>query len=180
MSDRPMVVEAEVWPVAADKVGLWLLEPTGAWPCEPVADDREPHDDARLELIRKQAWSDTLALHSTSWRVEYNEDTDRNYLRVTYLAAIDCGGLVREAWPEAVAITTAAADAELGRVPTHSPVEAPAVRHFDVLFHALRHLRFLLVSDATVADALTGDWGEHLAAFEPAIARMYSQAHGAA
>ena len=30
MSDRPMVVETEVWPIAADTTGLWLLEPTGA------------------------------------------------------------------------------------------------------------------------------------------------------
>lgn len=180
MSERPMIVEAEVWPVAADKVGIWLLEPTGAWPCEPVTDDREPHDDARLELIRKQTWAETRLLHSTSWRVECDEETDRNYLRVTYLAVIDYPGLVRERWPDAIPVTTAAADQELRRVPTHGPTEAPAVRHFDVLFHAVRHLRFLLVNDATVAAALPPHWGEHLATFEPAIAVMYSEVHGAA
>ena len=180
MSDRPMVVETEVWPVAADQTGLWLLEPTGAWPCTPVMDDREPYDDARLELIRKQCWAQTRALHSTSWRVEHAASTGRNYLVVTCLAVIDYPGLVRERWPEAIPITREAADAELGQVPTHGATEAPTVRHFDVLFHALRHLRFLLEHDATVASSLPIAWEAHLAVFDPAIARMYAKVHTAA
>jgi len=177
-SGRPMLVTAEVWPVAADETGLWLLG-DGARPSLPVMSDAEPHDYAEMELMQAGMWATTRTLHSTSWRVGYDQALDQNYLVVTYIAAVDCSGLVREEWPEAIPITTGVADAELGRVPTHGPTEAPAVRHFDVLFHALRHLSYLLVHDATVAAALTETWGEHLASWEPEIARMYQQVHEA-
>jgi hypothetical protein len=178
-SGRPMSVMAEVWPVAADETGLWLLG-DGPRPSLPVMDDAEPHDYAEMELMQAGMGDATKALHSTSWRVAYDEALDQNYLVVTYIAAVTCSGLVREEWPEAIPITIEAADAELGRVPTHGPTQAPAVRHFDVLFHALRHLSYLLVNDATLAAALDGNWGEHLAAFAPAIARMYDRVHESA
>jgi len=175
-SGRPMTMVTEVWPVAADETGLWLLG-DGPRPSTPVMDDAEPHDYAEMELMQAGMWATTKALHSTSWRVDYDQNLDRNYLVVTYIAVVDCAALVRAEWPQALPITVEAADAELGNVPTHGATEAPAVRHFDVLFHALRHLRFLLAHDATVATALPGCWSRHLAAFEPAIARMYDRIH---
>jgi hypothetical protein len=178
-SGHPMTVTAEVWPVAADETGLWLLGP-GPRPSLPVMDDAEPHDYAEMELMQGCMWAGTRALHSTSWRVSYDRTTDSNYLVVSYVAVVEVAGLVKGEYPDAIPITLQAADAELGRVPTHSATEAPAVRHFDVLFHALRHLRFLLVTDATLADALPPIWGEQLATFEPAIARMYERVHESA
>jgi hypothetical protein len=177
-SGRPMTLQAEVWPVAADETGLWLLE--DARPSLPVMDDAEPHDYAEMELMQAGMAATTKVLHSTSWRVDHAADTGRNFLVVTYLAVVDCEGLVRASWPEAIPITVAVADAELGKVPTHGPTEAPAVRHLDVLFHGLRHLLFLMGADATVAAALGDDiWGRHLARLAPAIARMYDRAHSA-
>jgi hypothetical protein len=183
-SGRPMTLQAEVWPVAADETGLWLLE--DGRPSLPVMDDAEPHNYAEMELMQAGMVAATRVLHSTSWRVDYDRDElalaagiGRNYLVVTYLAVVECPGLVRESWPEAVPITLAVADAELGHVPTHGPAQAPAVRHLDVLFHGLRHLRFLLEHDATIAAALSKHWRQHLAAFEPAIARMYERVHSA-
>lgn len=176
-SGRPMIVQAEVWPVAADETGLWLLGDRPR-PSLPVMSDAEPHDYAEMELMQACMWAATKVLHSTSWRVDHDRTQRCNYMVVTYLAVVACDGLVRGEYPDAIPITLAAADAELGRVPTHGPTQAPAVRQFDVLFHALRHLRFLLVSDATVAHALPPVWGEHLAALDPAIARMYERIHG--
>ena len=43
-SGRPMMVVAEVWPVAADELGLWLLSGDGPRPSLPVMDDAEPFD----------------------------------------------------------------------------------------------------------------------------------------
>jgi hypothetical protein len=174
-----MILTCEVWPVAADETGLWLLG-DGPRPSLPVMDDAEPHDYAEMELMQAGMLADLAVLHSTSWRVTYDPFTDRNHLVVTYVAVLRCSGLVREAWPDAIPITVEAADAELGQVPTHGATEAPAVRHFDVLFHALRHLRFLFEHDATVAAALDSVWDGHLAELEPAIARMYERVHESA
>lgn len=53
-------------------------------------------------------------------------------------------------------------------------------RYIDVLLHGLRHLRFLLDSDATNAAALAEPWPQHLAPLTPALATMYDQHHGMA
>lgn len=179
-SGQPMMVMAEVWPVAADETGLYLLG-NGPRPSLPIMDDAEPHDYAEMELMQAGMWATTKALHSTSWRVDHDTTTGQNYLILTYIAAIGCAALVRDEWgDDIIGVTTEAADAELGNVPTHGATEAPVVRHFDVLFHALRHLRFLLNHDATVALALQGQWAEHLTTFEPAIAQMYGKVHESA
>jgi hypothetical protein len=179
-SGRPMTIVTEVWPVAADETGLYLLG-QGPRPSLPVMDDAEPHDYAEMELMQAGMWASTKALHSTSWRIDYDKDLGQNYLIVTYLAIIGCADLVRAEWgDDIIAITTEAANAELGNVPTHGATEAPAVRHFDVLFHGLRHLLFLLAHDATVAATMDELWRRHLAEFEPAIARMYDRMHDVA
>jgi hypothetical protein len=51
-SGRPMMVIAEVWPVAADELGLWLLSGDGPRPSLPVMDDAEPFDYAEMELMQ--------------------------------------------------------------------------------------------------------------------------------
>jgi len=175
-SGRPMVTEVEVWPLAADQTGIWLLEPTGPWPSEVVTDDMEPHDFVRLVLDQHGAPADLF--HATSWRIEHDPVSGRNYQRNTYMAVIACEGLVPAEWPDALPVTTLFAE-EVGPAPTHGPTEAPTVPWSHVLLHGLRHLRFLLTTDATVAAALTEAWGWHLASFDAAIARMYQQVHEA-
>jgi hypothetical protein len=174
-SGRPMMVVAEVWPVAADELGLWLLSGDGPRPSLPVMDDAEPFDYAEMELMQAGMWATTKVLHSTSWRV------DRGDLVVTYLAVVGCDGLVRSRWPDALPISVKVADA-VGQPPTHAAAEPPTVRYIDVLHHALRHLRFLtdpssIGFDAPIARELDETWQRHLTTFEPAIARMYGREH---
>jgi hypothetical protein len=74
-SGRPMILHAEVWPVAADETGLWLLSGDGPRPSLPVMDDSEPHDYAEMELMQAGMWGSTKLLHSTSWRVDHDPDS---------------------------------------------------------------------------------------------------------
>lgn len=169
--EPPMTVTVEVWPVAADQTGIWLLDPDGPWASPPVLADSEPHVAVELELIQHTVnLADVTVVHSTSWRTEHTS------VVLTYVAVVAGQHLVLNDWPDARPITPLLAD-HVGRPPTHGPLDPPAPRYVDVLIHALRHLSFLLPRDATVARALPGPWGEHLAAFTPAIARMYDRAH---
>jgi hypothetical protein len=169
--EQHMTVVVEVWPVAADQTGLWLLSPDGPWPSPPVLADSEPHVAAEIELIQHSVnLADVSAIHSTSWRAEHTSAV------LTYLAVVDVHGLVLEDWPSARPISLDLAQ-HVGRPPTHGPLDPPAPRHIDVLIHGLRHLRFLLGTDATVAEALGPEWRRHLADLEPAIACMYSEVH---
>jgi hypothetical protein len=171
MIHTPMTVVTEVWPLAADQTGIWLLAPEGPWPSEPIPADSEPHMAAELELIQHTVnLADVAVLHSTSWRTEHTSAI------LTYAAAIRVAGLVLDSWPGARPISLELAN-HVGRPPTHGPLDPPAPRYVDVLYHALRHLRFLLVTDATVAAALTEAWGVHLAELQPSIAEMYSEVH---
>src|SRR5215212_8619522 len=159
-SGRPMIVVAEVWPVAADELGLWLLSGDGPRPSLPVMDDAEPFDYAEMELMQAGMWATTKILHSTSWRA------DRGDLDITYLAVVECEGLVRSRWPDALPISVKVADA-VGQPPTHGAAEPPTVRYIDVLHHALRHLRFLtdpssIGFDAAIAGELDDTWQQHL------------------
>jgi hypothetical protein len=41
---EPMAVRLEIWPVSADKTGIWLVSGDDAWrPALPVMADTEPH-----------------------------------------------------------------------------------------------------------------------------------------
>jgi hypothetical protein len=170
-TEPTMTVTVEVWPVAADETGLWLLGPDGPWPSPPIPADSEPHVAVELELIQHQVnLADVAVIHSTSWRTEHTSAI------LTYLAVVDVAGLVLDSWPDARPVTTTLAD-HVGRPPTHGPLDPPAPRYVDVLLHGLRHLAFLLPRDATVAAALPGVWGGHLAEFSPWIAHMYDRVH---
>jgi hypothetical protein len=167
----PMTVTVEVWPIAADETGLWLLSPDGPWPSPPVLADSEPHIAVELELIQHSvSLADVRVLHSTSWRTEHTSAI------LTYAAVVDCPGLVLDSWPDARPISLELAQ-HVGRPPTHGPLDPPAPRYVDVLVHGLRHLAYLLTTDATVAGALGETWRVHLAGLEPAIACMYSEIH---
>lgn len=169
-----MHVTAEVWPLAADEQGIWLL--SGDWPLvtPPIAADGDPHADLELELIRAQMLGDTALLHQTSSRV------DGPSAVLTYMAVIRCQGSVRARWPHARPVSRRVAEV-VGKPPTHGAAEAPEVRHWDVLLHGLRHLAFQLgaAGDATLAAALEGPWGWHLAGFTPTLYRLYDRVHQA-
>lgn len=172
MTDQPMLTYSEVWPLAADDAGLWLLDGTGPWPSLYIHRQSDPLTLAEIELIQHSVNLNDALLHSTSWRIDYSADSDQNFGVYTFMAVIGCDGLVRDRWPTALPITTELAD-QVGRAPRHGPVELPEVRQWDVLLHGLRHLRFLRETDSDIRAALNDDWCRHLEAFVPAIARMY-------
>lgn len=164
---EPMSVHVEVWPVAADEVGLWLLSGEDAWRSGPVMADDEPHSEVEYALYQHQAADDVALLHSTSWRV------DGPRLVLTYMAVIAVPGLVRDAWPTALPISLDLANA-VGKPLPYTPTEPPTPRYIDVLFHGLRHLRFLLDTDIGNSEALDDYWRRHLAKLNPALATMYN------
>ena len=82
---EPMTTRVEVWPVAADELGIWLISGDDAWrPDLPVMADNEPHFDVELELASHHAKDSTTLLHSTSWRVRW-------FVRSAYLHGRDRG-----------------------------------------------------------------------------------------
>jgi hypothetical protein len=169
---EPMTVRVEVWPVAADDVGIWLISGMDAWRAAlPVPADSEPHAEVELLLSTNGIdGSDVPLLHSTSWRV------DGATVVLTYVAVIRRPGLVRESWPQALPVSLDLA-AEVGRPPTHGAAEVPVPRYVDVLLHALRHVAFLRDSDGTARAALDVHWLAHLARLRPALAGMYEAEH---
>lgn len=165
-----MQVRVEVWPLAADSSGIWLLSGDDAWRSIAVPSDSEPHHEVSLVLATHGHLEHTAMIHSTSWR------TDGPAVVLTYIAVITCPDvaldLARQAQPVSPELLAA-----VGPAPTHSAIEAPAPRYIDVLVHGIRHLRYLLDHDATTAAALDDRWRAALTPLRPAIAAMYSQAH---
>jgi hypothetical protein len=168
---EPMTVHAEVWPIAADDQGLWLVSGEDAWrPGLPVMGDDEIHAVVEGILTEHDALDDVVLLHSTSWR------PDTWGLMLTYVAIVQCPGSVRASWPDAKPISPLLVHAT-GRPPTHGATEAPLPRWSDVLLHSLRHLAFLLENDATAAAVMDEHWRRHLSVLEPALAGLYSEVH---
>lgn len=167
---EPMTTWVEVWPLAADQVGIWLLSGDDAWRGSlPVMADSEPHFEVEQILAEHQVGHDVALLHSTSWRV------DGPRVILTYVAVVQAGGieaLVRDRWTDALPVSLDLADA-VGRPNAHAPSAAPAPRYIDVLLHGVRHLRFLLDTDASNRAALDAHWRQHLEGLKPALAGMY-------
>jgi hypothetical protein len=168
---EPMPVFVEVWPVAADFLGIWLVSGDDAWrPRVPVMSDSEPHAEVELELSVHGLAGQAALLHSTSWRV------DGPRLILTYVAAFSVPHLVKDEFSAALPLALEAATA-VGPPPTHAAADPPAPRYIDVLFHAIRHMRFLRDHDATANAALGATWLEKLSEYTPALAGMYQQVH---
>jgi hypothetical protein len=178
-------VWVELWPVAADDEGLWLLSPaalladheqnadgdefaTVAWMLDQIGYEARGLDDADRPGV--------LTVHSTSWR------RVGPGIYLTFIAALE--PRQGESVPDIdlgmgrpIGLPLAG---RVGRPATHAPGRAPEVRDIDVLMHGLRHLSFLVQHDATEADALGPVWARWLAQLEPALAGMYSEVHGRA
>jgi hypothetical protein len=178
-----MRTSVEVYALAADQeTGLWLLDPDGAWPGDTVMDYSEPHTAAEFVMIQRGAMATTRLLHQTSCRTEINEATNRSHQVDTFLAAIQCPGLVKDEWPQAEPVTPELLH-ELGRPATHGPTDPPVVTDGDVLKHGLRHLRFQLDpdGDATTAQVLrTFGFEPPLRSYERDLFRMFRRVHKAA
>jgi len=168
---EPMNVMVEVWPVAVDETGLWLLSGEDAWRDGPVAADGDVHYMVESLLWQHGIgrWGNVM-LHSTSWR------PDGPHVVLTYIAAVRLDGLAMEKVPDAAPITPELAEA-VGKPPTHAPTEPPVPRYIDVLFHALRHIKYLYDHDVTNAAAMGPLWRRHLEPFAPALAGLYSERH---
>ena len=162
-------MRVEIWPLAADDVGIWLLSGDDAWrPSLPVGAASEPHAEVELGLEENGVEKSSVVLvHSTSWRA------DGPAVVLTYVVVVrPPSGLIRDDWPEARPVSAQLPDA-VGKPPVNVPTDPPAPRYIDVLLHAIRHLRFLLDTDSAARDALTGAWRQHLLHLEPALAGMY-------
>lgn len=162
-----MAVIPEVWPVAADRLGIWLISGGGAWRTAPVASDSEPHFELELEMVARGVRDRMVMMHSTSWRV------DGPHLIVTYMAVMRADDLVPGIWPVSLPVTLAAAE-KVGKPEPHAPTEAPAPSDFHVLMHGLRHLRFLMDTDAVNSAAMGELMRCHLEPLRPALAGLYA------
>lgn len=173
-----MQVMTEVWPLAADEAGIWLLSGAEAWVLGlagmPVQTDSDPHGDTELILQAKGVRKDdVLFLHSTSWRV------DLPRLIVTYVAVVDAGPAVRARWPQALPVSLEFAGQV--RPKPHGPADRPTgVADDAVLVHAARHVAWLLETDPQATASLDENMRAHLAGLRPALAGLYSEAHSAA
>jgi hypothetical protein len=164
-----MGITAEVWPLAADAAGIWLISGGDALRWGPVMADGDVHYEVET-LLRGFGIGipDVPVIHSTSWR------PDGPAVVLTYMAVVKADGYVLETWPDAAPVTSAL-PAAVGKAPPHAAAEVPVPRVVDVLLHGIRHLRWLLDHDAETSAALDGNWRRHLAPLEPALATMYSE-----
>lgn len=171
---EPMTVWVEVWPVAADEIGLWLLSGGEPWTAGPVMADSSEHFEVEM-LLRGNAvhLDDVIMMHSTSWRPEGPRHID------TYMTAIDAGPVALEKFPGAVPIDPGLYD-EAGKPPTHGATEEPVPRWLDVVFHGLGHFKQQMRVNATHRAALGPLWRTRLEPFEETLAGMYAEPHRAA
>lgn len=162
----------EILPVLADPGGLWYLKPRSrdSWRV-PCGRGRAVRQVVRRRLA--SAGVRAAVVHSTSWREA------RQGILLTHLAVIGppAGGTLR--------------GFERRPVERCDPVRGTAtspprvIDVEDVVEHALRHLAWLSVGDATVAIALGARWRELLQGYEPAPFRVFERdqvsapAHGA-
>ena len=178
-----MTVTVEVWPLAADEAGIWLLSDGDAWRHGPVWADSDVHWEVQTLLFQNELDPASAlfvevptvrpaakVIHSTSWR------PDGPTIVLTYMAVVKAEGYVLDTWPHAAPVTSAL-PAAIGKAPPHGAAEVPVPRVADVLLHGIRHLRWLATDegDAETAAALDGNWLRHLAPLRPALATMFSE-----
>lgn len=166
-----MGITVEVWPVAADEAGIWLISGGDALRWGPVMADGDVHYEAET-LLRGfgLALDEVPVIHSTSWR------PDGPAIVLTYMAVVKADGYVLETWPQAAPVT-AALPAAVGKAPPHAAAEVPVPRVVDVLLHGIRHLKFLAGpdGDAETAAALDANWRRSVSSLQPALAMMFSE-----
>ena len=174
---EPMTVWVEVWPVAADETGLWLLSGGKPWLDGPVMADNSEDFTVKMQLAEHAIrMDDTLWVHSTSWHPDGPRHVD------TYIVVVDLKGAVAcEQWPHAAPIVPYIYDEpEIGKPPTHGATEEPAPRLLDVLYHGLGHLKDQIRKNATTRTAVGEVWRVQLEPYEETLAGMYQTRHPSA
>ena len=166
-----MGVRVEVWPVAADESGIWLLDQE-AWLSPVLPADGNPFDAVSMEIYERCPDLPVGVVHSTSWRL-VEPHTILTFVAVVVACPAGCHVLDHTA--RAVPISRELL-AEVGKPNPHHPAGEPVPRDVDVLAHALRHLRYLLDTDDGTAGALGPAWARHLETFRPALAGLYRAA----
>ena len=171
---EPMTVRPELYVLAADQVAIWSLTRS------PLTGDAVPADstiehEVRATLLRdlRQVASDVILVHGTSWRQEGPS------LILTHAM------VVARPTRHAFALDMSEGAAPVGAPlldafgpPAPHPADAypDVIRAADVLQHVLRHLAFLIDTDARSARALGRDWARHLRPLRPELARLYTTA----
>jgi hypothetical protein len=161
-----MGILLEVWPVAADRDGIWLLA-DDAWRSDRLPADTRPHGEVELLAYQHAPDLPIAVYHSTSWRF------DDPGVILTYIAVANLGEHVQDWWPLARPVTLDLL-ATVGKPWPHRADAEPVPRYLDVLVHAIRHLRFLRDTDAETSAALGPWWARHLEVFEPALSGLYT------
>ena len=171
-----MHVTAEIWPVAADEIGIRLVSGDWPWTTLPFADDTSFNAEFQGELIARGV-ATALGPHGTSNRI------DGSALVCSAVAVLEVPGLVRDSWPQAQLIDVERVIAKVGKPPTHPANRVPdEVRHWDALVQALRHLAFQLTpyGDAELAKALPYWMRVHLTGMSVDLFRLYDRVHESA
>jgi hypothetical protein len=164
-----MGVRVELWILAADEAGLWLVNGNDAWRSDPIPADSKPQ--AEVELLSYDHAPDlTLSvIHSTSWRYE------DPHIILTFVGIAQAGEFAAADWPDAKPITPQLVD-DAGKPLPHVPDGEPVPRPIDVLMHGVRHLAYLRETDEATSAAMGGHWQDRLREFEPALSGMYRAA----
>ena len=89
----------EVWPLAADENGIWLLSGGDAWRTGPIPADSEPLFEVKLLVSEYDSRMKLDLIHSTSWRV------DGPAVILTWIGIARADGLVIDQWPHALPVT---------------------------------------------------------------------------
>jgi hypothetical protein len=165
-----MAACVEVWPLAADDNGIWLLSGGDAWRTGPIPADSEPLFEVKLLVSQHDRAMQFDLIHSTSWRV------DGPSVILTWVGIAQVDGLVIDRWPNALPVTPELFE-QVGNPITHAANEPPTPRDIDVLMHAVRHVRFLRDTDESAREVMTAAWLRQLTAWEPALSGMYSEPH---
>ena len=177
--------DVEVWPLAADESGVWLISGPEPWRSrEPVPATVDPHAEA-WALLQHTERVRALLLHSPSWRYEAHRHAPLRGPRVvlSYVAVLPCSrdaGTVRLLWPDARPVDPEAVLGATGPAPSWVGPDSPEPLRVHVLTHAVRHLAFLAATDSTVRELLPDVWLDYLAGATPSLAGQYLQDPNAA
>lgn len=170
-SGHLMTVREELWALGANADAIYLLNGHGdAWRTRPIAKNVDPFWPINRVLRQHGALGSTVLTHSTSWRPEGES------VMLTFASIVACPDITNH-WPAARPVTPLLLEI-VGPPYTHAATEPPTPRYIDVLFHALRHLRYLRDESAEESSKFSDAWKRHLDAFRPALAGMYGQVHG--
>jgi hypothetical protein len=168
-------VTAEVWAVAADEAGLWLVSPGGPWASLPIVRGDGPHDAAIRELQTRGLYRRGMLVHQSSSR------TDGPAQVTTWMALVPGREPVPARFPDARPVSPVLAEIA-GPPPTHAPDELPVFALWHVLAHGLRELWRLGQTNATLRRAMdeqSPSLREHLgsSAWQDVFRTMYAQEH---